>query len=636
MCGLTGYIDFNNSSSAAILKQCTDTMSHRGPDGSGYEFFQHDNFQVGLGHRRLSIIDLSNAASQPMWYKDFCIIFNGEMYNYAEVRAELEKLGHLFITHSDTEVLLHAWEEWGGKMIDRFIGMFVFIIYDKEKKELNCFRDRAGVKPFYYYWHNGLFLFSSELKSFHKHPHFKKEINLQAIQQFFQYGYIMAPLSIFNHTHKLLPGHYLTFSTAQKEFKISKYWDAYDAYNKPKLDITEAEAKKQLETLLISACKYRMVADVPVGVFLSGGYDSTAVTALLQAHQQEKIKTYTIGFYEDDHNEAQYAKKVATHLKTEHTEHYCTTKEAQEIIPGIPYYCDEPFGDSSIIPTTLVSQLARKEVTVALSADAGDEIFAGYPKYPLTLGLVKKMNAFPGFIKKPAGKILQYVPDSLLFKIVDHSAVSIKKKRMSGILQNQPNTTGVMDVLLSQVYSNEQLDELLSNKTEKPWSFFESEHMLNDSVGGLDKLLAVDYKTYLPDDILVKVDRAGMSTSLEGREPLLDHRLVEFVAQLPEKFKLNGKNKKYLLKEIVHDYVPKEIMERPKMGFGVPVFDWLRNDLRYYAEEYLSDAAFEKHGLFKKEAVQHIMHRFYKGDKNYNSLFWYLLMFQMWYKKWMG
>lgn len=635
MCGLTGFIDFNNSSSKDILKQCTDVLSHRGPDGSGYEFFQYDNFQVGLGHRRLSIIDLSNAAGQPMWYKNFCIIFNGEMYNYAEVKAALEKLGHRFITHSDTEVMLHAWEEWGAAMIDRFIGMFVFIIYDTDKKELYCFRDRAGVKPFYYYWHNGLFLFASELKSFHKHPNFKKEINLQAVHQFFQYGYIMAPLAIFNHTSKLFPGHYLKFLVLQKEFSVNKYWDAYDSYNKPRLDITEPEAKKHVEELLISACRYRMVADVPIGVFLSGGYDSTAVTALLQAHQSDKIKTYTIGFFEDDHNEAVYAKKVASYLKTDHTEHYCTTKEAQEIIPGIPYYCDEPFGDSSIIPTTLVSQLARKEVTVALSADAGDEIFAGYHKYPLAMDLIKKMNVFPHFVKKPAGKILKYMPDSLLLKLTGHTAASIKKQRFSRILQEKASTASIMDILLSQVYTNEQLDELLAKTVKKPWSFFDSENMLNDALGDLDKLLAIDYKTYLPDDILVKVDRAGMSTSLEGREPLLDHRIIEFAAQLPEQLKMKGRNKKYLLKEIVHDYVPKEMMERPKMGFGVPVFDWLRNDLRYYADEYLNDAAFEKHGLFEKEAVQHIMRNFYKGDRNYNSLFWYLLMFQMWYRQWM-
>lgn len=636
MCGIAGFIDFNNASSKEILQQCTDVLSHRGPDASGYEFFQHDNCQVGLGHRRLSIIDLSNAASQPMWYQNLCIIFNGEIYNYAEVKIILEQLGHQFITHSDTEVILHAWEQWKHAMADHFIGMFVFVIYDTDKKEMICFRDRAGVKPFYYYWHEGLFLFASELKSFHKHPRFKKEIDLQALHQFLQYGYIMAPLAIFKNTFKLIPGHYLLFSTTQKKYTIDKYWDVYDHYNKPKLDISEKEAKDHIENLLISACQYRMVADVPVGVFLSGGYDSTAVTAILQSHQKEKLKTYTIGFFEEDHNEAIHAVKVARHLQTDHTEHYCTTKEAQEIIPDIPFYCDEPFGDSSIIPTTLVSRLARNEVTVALSADAGDETFAGYTKYPLALDFHKKINMFPLVIRKPAGKFLNYLPDNFLKKISGNSAAGIKKHRLSQLLQEpQVTACSIMDSLLSQVYTSDQLEHLLTVMTIRPDSFFSSENRLNVSLGELDKMLAVDYKTYMPDDILVKVDRAGMSISLEGREPLLDHRIIEFVAQLPEHLKMNGGNKKYLLKQIVHDYVPKEMMERPKMGFGVPVFAWLRSDLRHYAEEFMSDASFEKHGLFKMDGVKHIIQQFYKGDRNYNSLFWYLLMFQMWYKKWM-
>ena len=637
MCGIAGFIDLQNTSSKEILVKCTDVLSHRGPDGSGYEFYQEHNCQVGLGHRRLSIIDLSAAASQPMHYKQFRIIFNGEMYNYAEVKTVLEQLGHSFITHSDTEVILHAWEQWGPGMIDHFIGMFVFIIYDTEKKVLTCFRDRAGVKPFYYYWKDGLFLFASELKSFHQHPGFKKEIDLQALHQFLQYGYILAPLAIFKNTFKLVPGHYLSFDTGKKEFTTHKYWDVYDYYNKPKLDIGEKEAKDHIEKLLISAFQYRMVADVPVGVFLSGGYDSTAVTAILQANRKEKLKTYTIGFFEEDHNEAKYAAKVAKHLHTDHTEHYCTAKEAQEIIPDIPFYCDEPFGDSSIIPTTLVSRLARKEVTVALSADAGDETFAGYNKYPLALGILRKINSYPTMFKKPMGKILNYVPDIILKQLSGNPAVTIKKQRLALLLQ-QPMVTAcsINDNLLSQVYTSEQLEELLFEKTKVPVSFFTSENMLNKSLGDLDRLLAIDYKTYMPDDILVKVDRAGMSTSLEGREPLLDQRIIEFAAQLPEQLKMKGDNKKYLLKQIVHDYVPASLMERPKMGFGVPVFDWLRGDLRYYAEEYMSDAAFEKHGLFRDAGVKHIMDRFFSGDRNYNNLFWYLLMFQMWYKKWMA
>lgn len=634
MCGIAGFLDFNNSSSLQILKQSTDVLSHRGPDGCGYEFFQNENCQVGLGHRRLSIIDLSNLANQPMWYRNFCIIFNGEIYNYQEIKAELEKLGHVFIAHSDTEVILHAWEQWNTGMVEKFIGMFVFVIYDTHKKKLHCFRDRAGVKPFYYYWHNGLFLFASELKSFHKHPEFKKEVNPQAVHQFMQYGFIMAPLSIYNYTSKLLPGHYLQFNIQHSTFNIQKYWDVYDAYNKPKLDISEPEAKKHVEELLISACKYRMVSDVPVGVFLSGGYDSTAVTALIQTHQPEKLKTYTIGFLEEEYNEAAFAKKVAAHLKTDHTEYYCTSKEAQDIIPEIPFMCDEPFGDSSIIPTTLISKLARKEVTVALSADGGDEIFGGYNKYSIALDFLNKISRIP--LKKSAGKLLNYFPDTLLSRISKNSAIVFKKRRIAELLQEpEISTSYILDHLLSQTFSNEQMQFLMSENSIQPKSFFNTEDNLKNPGGSLDKMLAIDYQAYLPDDILAKIDRAGMSASLEGREPLLDHRLIEFVAQLPEELKIKNGIKKYLLKEIVHDYVPKEIMERPKMGFGVPVFKWLRNDLKFYADEYMSDKDFEKHGLFKQKEVSNIINRFFAGDKNYYNLFWYLLMFQMWYKKWM-
>lgn len=384
---------------------------------------------------------------------------------------------------------------------------------------------------------------------------------------------------------------------------------------------------------MISACKYRMVSDVPVGVFLSGGYDSTAVAALLQSNQNEKLKTFTIGFYEETHNEAMYAKKVAAHLKTDHTEYYCTTKEAQEIIPDIPFFCDEPFGDSSIIPTTLVSRLAKKDVTVALSADGGDEIFGGYNKYPIALDFLKKIKKLP--LKNAAGKLLKYIPDSFLNQFTNSDAVSIKKQRIVDLLQNpEISAPVIMDTLLSQSYSNEQLQFLFTGNGIRVETFFDNASEIN-SLNDLDKMLAIDYKTYLPDDIMLKVDRAGMSVSLEGREPFLDHRLIEFAAQLPQDFKIKKGDKKYLLKRIVHDYVPEALMKRPKMGFGVPVCEWLRKDLKYYADEFMSERDFEKHGLFGKEGVEIIMNRFFTGDKNYDNLFWYLLIFQMWYKKWM-
>ena len=637
MCGIAGFIDFKNSSSVDVLKECTDILSHRGPDASGYEFFQEENCQVGIGHRRLSVIDLSNGGSQPMWYKNFCITFNGEIYNYDEIKTELRTLGHKFISHSDTEVILHAWEEWKEKMIEKFTGMFAFVIYDTLKKTICCFRDRAGVKPFYYYWHEGLFLFASELKSFHKHPGFKKEINKQAVHQFIQYGFIMTPLSIFNYTFQLIPGYLLQLNIEDRTIKTQKYWDLYDAYNKPKLDISENEAKKHTEELLISACNYRMVADVPVGIFLSGGYDSTAITAILQSQNKKKLKTFTIGFYEESHNEAVHAKKIASFLNTDHTEYYCTTKEAQEIIPEIPFFCDEPFGDSSIIPTTLVSRLAKKDVTVSLSADAGDEVFGGYTKYTMALQYLKMINRFPGASKKYAGKLLNFTPDFLLSQLSKKDSVALKKKRVSDLLQTSKISASlIMDDFFCQTFSNEQMTSLMSEDILKPSSFYNPANDLNNTPGQLDKMLAIDYKTYLPNDVLTKIDRASMSVSLEGREPLLDHRLIEFVAQLPEDLKIRNGDKKYLLKQIVHDYVPEKLLNRPKMGFAVPVNLWLRNELKHYIDEYMSEKDFEQHGLFKKEKVEQIKQSFFNGDKNYDAIFWHLLMFQMWYKRWMN
>jgi asparagine synthase (glutamine-hydrolysing) len=425
-------------------------------------------------------------------------------------------------------------------------------------------------------------------------------------------------------------------SPAQPEPRTQVYWDVYDAYNKPKLRISDQEAQDEARTLITSACNYRMVADVPVGVFLSGGYDSSAVTAILQHNRTDKLNTFTIGFKEEAFNEAPYAKQVAEHLGTNHTEHYCTTQEAQDILPTIPYYCDEPFGDSSIIPTTLVSQLARQSVTVALSADAGDETFAGYTKYPLALDLLQKFNRVPNGMRGTAAWMINTIPDQLLVRLSGSTAAPIKRERFVQLLRaGVPTACTIMDVMLSQTYSNQTLAKLFRQPITPPTSYFGSEHVLNQQLDQLDKMLAMDYKTYMVDDILVKVDRAAMSTSLEGREPLLDHRIIEFAAQLPPHLKIRGSRTKQILREITHEYLPAAIMERKKMGFGVPVFDWLRKELRYYVDEFMQPAHFEAHGLFEPSEVQHIINRFLAGDRNYNNLFWYLLMFQMWHHKWM-
>jgi len=381
MCGVVGFIDFKKKTDEEILKKMTDVIHHRGPDDSGYCYMMKSMAAVGFGHRRLSILDLSKHGHQPMSFDVLTIVYNGEVYNFQEIKKELESDGMSFDSNSDTEVILKSFSKWGVKAVDKFVGMFAFSIFDQSTNKCYIFRDRSGVKPLYYYKKDGLFLFGSELKSFHEHPNFKKEINFDALAQFLQYGYILQPNSIFKDTYKLKAGHYLEISLDKNRIEEKKYWDVYDFYTKPKLDIGENETIRECENILKKAFNYRMVSDVPVGIFLSGGYDSSIVTALIQANSSSKINTFTIGFHEKGYDEAPYAKKVADYLGTNHTEYYCTQDDAKDILPKLVDIYDEPFGDNSTIPTILVSQLAKKDVSVALSADGGDEIFAGYSKH---------------------------------------------------------------------------------------------------------------------------------------------------------------------------------------------------------------------------------------------------------------
>jgi asparagine synthase (glutamine-hydrolysing) len=631
MCGVTGFIDYKKKSSLAILKKQCDTLYHRGPDGEGQQLFQLATAFVGLGHRRLSIIDLSAGGKQPMQFQHLYITFNGEIYNYQEIKDELVVKGHTFLSHSDTEMILHAFAEWGIDCIQKFIGMFAFVILDVQKQELYCVRDRAGVKPFFYYWLDGIFLFGSELKALLAHPAFKKEINLDAVAAFMQYGYVPTPHCIWQNAHKLKPGHYLYFKIRTSTFNIKKYWDVYDAYNKPKLKIDFQEAKQETERILKSACDYRMVADVPVGVFLSGGYDSSCVTALLQKDRTEKIKTFTIGVGDKSLNEAPFAKKIAEHLGTEHTEYYCTEKDALELIPDLPFYYDEPFGDYSAIPTTLVSKMARKEVTVALSADAGDEVFAGYNRYdyPSQLGWIEKI---PKSIRHLLSNGMRLIPLHNFVSLSKiHPLFSFRYQKFQLLLGNS-STQNLMKNMTTQFFDAD-LQKLLKTTLDPINTYFDDK--LNANSGdSLASMMATDYQTYLLDDILQKVDRATMTVSLEGREPFLDHRIIDWAAQLPTNHKYNKGNKKYIVKEIVYQYIPKSIMERPKMGFAVPMITWLRNELKDYLEIYLNEAKIVQQAIFVPSEVSQIKKRFLHGQDEFGLKIWYLLMFQMWYEKW--
>jgi asparagine synthase (glutamine-hydrolysing) len=611
----------------------TDAMIHRGPDGAGYEFFQNQTCQVGLGHRRLSIIDLTDTGKQPMQLQHWWMTFNGEVYNYQEIKKELESLGHQFIGNSDTEVMLHGYAEWGIQCVHRFIGMFAFVIYDTQKQEVICVRDRAGVKPFFYYWNEGLFLFASELKAFHKHPHFKKEINLDAVAAFMQYGNVPTPHCIFNNCYKLKPGHILTFNLQSLTFNISKYWDVYDAYNKPKLAISFNEAKIETEKLLQSAFDYRMVSDVPVGVFLSGGYDSACVTSLLQKNNPKKLKTFTIGVADIGLNEAPFAKEIAQHLGTDHYEYECTEKDALELINDLPYYYDEPFADSSAIPTTLVCKMAKKQVTVALSADGGDEIFAGYNRYDYMMRHGKLLNALPSIVNKGMAGMMDLVAANHIPVFKNKYNFHNRYEKLKGLLKD-PSHKNVM-LSLSQQFNEKQLKELILKKYESLETAYLSDSLKNNSYSSLAYMMAIDYQTYLVDDILQKVDRASMTVSLEGREPFLDHRIIEFVAQLPDNFKYHKGIKKHILKEITHQYIPKSLMDRPKTGFAIPIEKWLATDLKEQVLYYLNRQTIQSEGIFHPEQVDKMVGDFFNGKKEYAVKIWYLLMFEMWYKQWM-
>ena len=634
MCGISGFIDFNRETGIEILEKMNRIMAHRGPDGEGYGMFQTDAAGIGLGHRRLSIIDLTEGGKQPKTYDNLHLTFNGEIYNYAEIKKVLEEKGHQFNSHSDSEVILHAYREWGSEALQRFIGMFAFVIYDEDKQQLFACRDRAGVKPFFYYFKDGLFLFGSELKALMQHPAFVKEINTDAVGAFLQFGYVPTPHCIFNDAHKLKPGHFLIFDIKKHSFETQRYWNVYDAYNKPLLDISLPDAIEETEKVLTKAFQYRMVSDVPVGVFLSGGYDSTCVTAILQKNNTEKIKTFTIGVQDVALNEAVFAKEIAAHLGTDHTEYYCTEKEALDIVPQLPFFYDEPFADSSAIPTTLVSRIAREKVTVALSADAGDEIFAGYNRYDFMSRYGSSIQKVPGFIRKSAAALMDLVPADKIPVFNKKYLFHSRYEKVKSLLK-EPSAKNVLMSMTQQMNARD-LTELFKKSIQQMPSYFDCNDLAPHNYSVLSYMMAVDYQTYLLDDILQKVDRAGMSVSLEGREPFLDQRIIEWAAQLPVEYKYNKGNKKFILKEIVHKYIPAAMMDRPKMGFGIPIAAWLQNDLKPFVDMYFDEQFIQKQDIFNNDVIQKIKRSFYQGKIERAEKIWYILMFQMWYDKWMN
>ena len=633
MCGIAGFIDFHKKSTKSNIQSMIEPLNHRGPDGEGVSLFKSKNAIIGFGHKRLSIIDLSQAGKQPMALNHLHITYNGEIYNYQEIKNELLELGHHFNGESDTEMILHAYTEWGIKAVERFIGMFAIALFDEKKQEVVFIRDRAGVKPLFYYQKNDLILFSSELKSFHEHPEFEKKLDLNAVAAYMQYGNVPTPHCIFKNCGKIKPGHYLKINLKNKSQQEIQYWNVYNFYNKPKLNLSFPEAKIQTKELLKSAFNYRMVADVPVGVFLSGGYDSTTVSSLIQAESTARLKTFTIGVPDIGLNEAPYARDIAKHLGTDHTEINCTEEEAIEMIKDLPFFYDEPFADSSAIPTTLVSKAARKDVTVALSADGGDEIFGGYNRYDFMHRYGKTLNSIPKAVRKILVGAMGNISSEKIPVLKDKYNFHNRYEKLKTVL-NDPSEKEIM-LSLSQQFNDEQMKSVMKSEFTSLPTMFQSKEMLEDFKSPLSYMMAIDFQTYMLDDILQKVDRATMTNSLEGREPMLDHRILEFAAQLPDEYKYQNGIKKRILREITHDYIPKELLDRPKMGFAIPIAKWLKNELRDHVEEYLNEDRIEKQGIFNWEFITKLKMDFYKGRKEYDSKLWYFLMFQMWYERWM-
>ena len=648
MCGLVGFLggDFSNSQlNKDILEKMSDQIINRGPDSAG--IWIDAPSKVGLAHRRLAIVDLSSAGHQPMTSSSnrYVMTYNGEIYNSSGIRGELIKSGvaQNWRGHSDTETLLAGFDAWGIKdTICRVTGMFAIAIWDKDLEQLTLVRDRVGEKPLYYGWQgsgiNRAFLFGSELKALKKHPQFTNEIDRGALALYMRYCYVPAPHSIYKEIKKLEPGTILTVSL-NHHYSQERYWDSREIAKKgfqSPFDAPINEVTKSLEVALKKTISQQMTSDVPLGAFLSGGIDSSAVVALMQAQSSRPVKTFTIGFKEAGYNEAEFAKLVAGHLGTEHTELYVSSQDALDVIPKLPNLYCEPFADSSQIPTFLVSALARQHVTVSLSGDGGDELFCGYNRYLFTDKIWKGLKITPTAIRELVRKGVKSLPAAGWSKTFEFLN-GITPAKFNGIswgdkFQKGAGVFGSKDLtsLYQGLTSNWQDPSTVVIGEREHEKMFSTDIQMLSNVGDIERMMAIDMVSYLPDDILVKVDRAAMGVSLETRVPFLDHHIVEFASQIPLSMKLKNGVGKAILRDVLYRYVPKELIERPKMGFGIPVSDWLKGPLKEWAEELLGESRLVSQGFFYPGIVRKMWSEHLSGTRNWQSQLWVVLMFQAW------
>lgn len=650
MCGIAGLWTLTNYPAegrpADIVRRMTRALSHRGPDDEGY--FLEDGIGLALGFRRLSIVDLSPMGHQPMMSSTgrYVVVFNGEIFNHKKIRQELESAGHRFRGHSDTEVMLAAIEQWGlADALHHFIGMFAIALWDRHRRCLTLVRDRLGIKPLYLGWTRAGFVFGSELKAFEATPRFDLPIDRDALALLLRQNCIPAPHSIYRGIVKLLPGTLIEIdqrfvdgcnSPDEAVKRMSPFWSPLDVAMGARSDriVDDVEAIERLDELLRDAVALRMEADVPLGAFLSGGIDSSSVVALMQAQSSRPVRTFSIGFHEEGYDEAPFAKRVAGHLGTDHTEFYVTPRDALDVIPQLPSIYDEPFSDSSQIPTYLVSKLARRHVTVCLSGDGGDELFGGYDRYFWARRVWKGIGLVPPAAKHAIARILR-------------SAPGVWDRTLEGAMPVLPRRLRVKDPsskaeTVATVLSCDSFDDLylhMLSHWKNTADLARQSHALGPLLDPgtarqfpdiLERMMFTDLVNYLPDDILTKVDRASMAVSLEARVPILDHRVVEFAWRLPVGLKVRDGRGKWILRQVLNKYVPEEITNRPKMGFGVPIAAWLRGPLREWADDLLDERRLKDEGYFEPGPIRQMFEGHLTERFNAHFYLWDVLMFQAW------